>query len=148
MQQQEIEKICAKFRDKCHANGLRVTPQREAIYMELRQSVKHPTAEQVYARIKQRFRNISFDTVNRTLLTFAEIGLAEIVEGYGSPRRYDPDLSPHHHAHCIKCGRILDFENSDYDALEVPPEVSRAFEVISKKIVINAVCNDCRSKRK
>jgi len=126
--------------------GLKVTPQREAIYEELSKSDKHPTAEQLHARVRKRLPKVSLDTVNRTLLTFAEIGLADIVEGDGSPRRYDPDMDAHHHVHCVKCGTILDFCNSEFDALEVPSDIRRRFKVLSKKVVISAICPGCRCK--
>ena len=135
------------LRAKCRENGLRITPQRTAIYEELSRSGKHPSAEQLNARVKARFPNISLDTVNRTLLTFARMGLAEIVEGFGNARRYDPNLKSHHHVHCIKCGAITDFLNSDYDALKIPADIRRRFEIISKKVVLNGICPKCRGKR-
>ena len=130
----------------CREMGLKVTPQREAIYEELSRSGKHPTAEQLHARVRKHLPNVSLDTVNRTLLTFAEVGLADIVEGDGSPRRYDPDMSSHHHVHCVKCGTILDFRNSDFDDLEVPSGIRRRFKVLNKKVVISAICPACRRK--
>ncbi len=131
------------FRQTCRANGLRVTPQREVIYAELCRSGKHPTAEQLCARIRRRFPNLSLDTVNRTLQTFAEIGLAEVVEGHGSPRRYDPNLETHHHAHCLKCGTIVDFRNAEFDQIKAPAKVRREFKVISKKVVFTGICAKC-----
>jgi Fur family peroxide stress response transcriptional regulator len=119
-----------------------------AIYEALCHSGQHPSAEQLYSEVKRRFSNISFDTVNRTLLTFAKIGLAEFVEGFGSPRRYDADLKQHHHAHCIKCGAILDFHNPEFDDLEIPPEIEKKYKIVSKKVIINGICSKCRHQRK
>ena len=69
---QEFKKIC---REHC----LKVTPQRIAIYRELLNSATHPAADTIYQIVKKEYTNISFDTVNRTLLTFAKIGLVEVV---------------------------------------------------------------------
>ncbi len=143
MQERKPAETRDLFCRTCRESGLRVTPQREAIYSELCRSGKHPTAEQLHTRIRRRFANISLDTVNRTLLTFAEIGLAEVVEGYGSPRRYDPDLESHHHAHCIKCGAIIDFRNVEFDRIKAPAKVRREFKVISKKVVFTGICARC-----
>jgi Fur family peroxide stress response transcriptional regulator len=132
------------LRKICHKSGLRVTPQRIAIYQELCTSRKHPTAEQLHTTMKRRFPGISLNTVNLTLLKFAEIGLIDIVEGYGSPRRYDPRTEAHHHVHCIKCGCILDFESPDFDRLDIPQEVRREYQIVGMKVVLVGICTHCR----
>jgi len=136
----------AHLESRCRAHGLRLTAQRTAIYAAICCAKTHPTAEQLHTKIKRRFPNISLDTVNRTLLTFAEIGLVGIVEGYGSPRRYDPNLEKHHHAHCLKCGMILDFYEPQFDNLKVPAAIRRRFTIIGKKVILNGICAACRKK--
>jgi len=91
-----------EFINKCKALGLKVTPQRIAIYKEVLNSADHPSAEIIYKNIRKAHPNISFDTVNRTLLTLAEMEIIQIVEGSGDVRRFDPKAQPHHHLHCIK----------------------------------------------
>jgi Fur family peroxide stress response transcriptional regulator len=132
------------FRVACRVHGLRVTPQRVAIYEELCRSEEHPAAEQLHAKMRERFPNMSLDTVNRTLLTFAGIGLVEFVEGCGSPRRYDPNLKSHHHVHCVKCGAILDFYTATFDEPEIPREIGQEFTIISRRIVLTGICDRCR----
>lgn len=135
-----------EFYDLCRENNLRITPQRVAIYRSLIDSEHHPTAERVYHRIREEFPNISFDTVNRTLLKFAEIGLADIVEGMGSPRRYDPNTEMHHHLHCVKCGKVIDFTDEDYDSLVVPEKYRRKYTILNKRVILNIVCEKCLKK--
>jgi Fur family peroxide stress response transcriptional regulator len=126
--------------------GLKVTPQREVVYDELLRSGTHPTAEQLHSKVKKRLPNVSMDTVYRTLLTLVEIGLAAVVEGDGSPRRYDPETKAHHHVHCVKCGAIKDFLSSEFDALETPKDIRKSFEVLGKRVVISGICSRCRGK--
>jgi len=128
----------------CRDRGLRVTPQRTAIYEELCRSGNHPTAEQIYAAVKKKFPSISFNTVNETLLTFSRVKLVDIVEGFGSPRRYDPNRSHHHHVHCVKCGAILDFHNAAFDRLVPPPDIEADYEIINAKVVLTGICPKCR----
>jgi Fur family peroxide stress response transcriptional regulator len=129
---------------KSKENGLKITPQRTAIFQELLKSKDHPTADDIYKRIVKKIPNISFDTVNRTLLTFSKIGMIKVVEGYGQAKRYDPDLGIHHHFRCIRCGRIIDFHNKDYDNIAVPAEINKRFTVTSKKVVLEGLCGKCR----
>ena len=132
------------FQERCRENGLKVTPQRVAIYEEMCRSDNHPTAEQVYFGVKRRFSTISLNTVNQTLLTFSKVGIVEIVEGFGNPRRYDPNLRTHHHVHCVKCGGILDFNNPQYDKLQAPQNIKRQYDSLALKVILSGICSECR----
>jgi Fur family peroxide stress response transcriptional regulator len=133
----------AVFWQKSKESGLKRTPQRTAIFQELLKAKGHPTADAIYQRIVKKIPNISFDTVNRTLSTFSKIGVIKVVEGYGEPKRYDPDMGPHHHFRCLRCGRIIDFHNKDYDNIAVPREIAAMFMVTGKKVVLEGLCGQC-----
>ncbi|MCF8384002.1 MAG: transcriptional repressor [Chlorobium sp.] len=132
-----------RFVAVCRDHNLKITPQRTAIYTMLRNCRDHPSADQVYRLIKKDFPNISFETVNRTLLIFASIGLISIVESTSGVRRFDPDLNSHHHMHCIRCGKIIDFQHAGYDALEVPEALYEEFPVLAKRVVLHVICPSC-----
>lgn len=124
--------------------GLRVTPQRLGVWKALSGNREHPSADKVYRAVRKMLPNISFDTVNRTLVHFAELGLVHVVEGTSEVKRYDPVTREHHHMRCVKCGRILDFENEGYNSLAVPQEVTRQFQIIRKRVVLEGLCRTCR----
>ena len=132
------------FYRKSKEYGLKVTPQRTAIYQELLKAKDHPSADDIYRKIVKKIPNISFDTVNRTLSTFSKIGITDVVEGYGQPKRYDPDLDIHHHFRCTRCNKIIDFHNEDYDNLIVPHEILKQFTVFQKKVVLEGLCDRCK----
>ena len=134
------------FKEKCRENALKITPQRTAIYEELLKAKDHPSADILYNRVRNRLPNISFDTVYRTLLSFSEMGIADVVEGYGEPKRFDPDTREHHHFRCVKCGNILDFKNDIYDNLEIPEKFKKEFRVIKKRVVLEGICKKCSKK--
>ncbi len=135
------------FREKCRENNLKVTPQRVIIYEELLKSKDHPNAEVLFERVKKIFPDISLDTVNRALLTFSQIGIVNIVEGNGEPRRFDPDIENHHHFRCVKCNTIIDFDYKLYDNIEVPEKIDKKFTVLNKKVLLQGYCNKCRNKK-
>lgn len=137
-----------RFQARCHAHGLRVTPQRIAVYDELCRAKNHPTAEQVHAGLQDQYPTISLNTVNETLLTLAQVGLAVIVEGFGGPRRYDAVTSPHHHLHCRQCGTIFDFHHRAFDRIKLPEKASGNFEVVSTRVVATGICTACQDKRR
>ena len=134
------------FYRKSKEHGLKITPQRTAIYQELLKAKDHPSADIIYKKILKTIPNISFDTVNRTLLTFSKIGITNIVEGYGQPKRYDPDINTHHHFRCIQCNSIMDFYDKNYDNIAVPEEINKQCTVISRKVVLEGLCSKCRRR--
>jgi Fur family peroxide stress response transcriptional regulator len=144
MQEKERENKIHEFMQICHEHQLKVTPQRVAVYQGLLDSDRHPTADVIYQMVTREFPSISFDTVNRTLLTFAKIGIVDVVEIFGGAKRFDPNVTQHHHLHCAQCGRIFDFYSPAYDDLKVPEEVQRDFQVISKRVVFKGICRKCR----
>jgi Fur family peroxide stress response transcriptional regulator len=134
------------FYGKCGEHGLKVTPQRIAVYHELAKAKDHPSAEAIFRRLRKALPHISLDTVNRTLLTFSRIGIANVVEGYGEPKRFDSNIHRHHHMRCIKCNSIIDFQSDLYDRIRIPEGIKRQFTVLNKRVVLEGVCRKCEGK--
>ena len=138
----EADTIVHKFKQA----GLKMTPQRLATYRVLLGSRDHPYANSIYRKVRRIFSHISFDTVNRTLSTFSKMGIVRVVEGRGDPRRFDPNPRNHHHFRCMKCNTIIDFANDSWDRLRVPPGIEKQHAVLSKKVLLEGICNKCRTK--
>jgi Fur family peroxide stress response transcriptional regulator len=132
------------FIDKCKQAGLKITPQRIAIYNELIKSKEHPSAEMLYEQIRKIFPNISLDTVNRTLITMSEIGLAELVVSSGGAKRFDGGIKKHQHFRCIKCKRIIDFQHKPFENIRVPKEISKKYTVLRKTVYLEGICDLCK----
>jgi Fur family transcriptional regulator, peroxide stress response regulator len=128
----------------CRDNGLKVTPQRTAIFLQLLKTDQHPSAEMLYEKIKQKFPNISLDTVNRTLITLSEIGAAFVVEGTGDVRRYDAEMDEHQHFRCVKCRRIIDFHHKAFDDVKLPAYIDKKFTILRKTVYVEGICDKCR----
>ncbi|MHC4418230.1 MAG: Fur family transcriptional regulator, partial [Planctomycetota bacterium] len=124
-----------------------VTPQRLAVFKALLEMGQHPSAEAVFRKVKQVFPSISLDTVNRTLLTFSEIGLAFVVEGSGDAKRFDGNLETHQHFKCVRCKRIVDFYHRPFENVKVPAGIGKKFTVLRKTVYIEGICDVCSQKR-
>lgn len=133
-----------RFEGLCRKAGLRVTPQRIAVYKVLVNSKDHPSADSVYHQVRQDVRNISFDTVNRTLITLSKIGAAFVVEGSGDVKRFDGNLEGHQHFKCIKCKKIIDFHHEPFDNIELPESVESEFTVLRKTVLLEGLCRACQ----
>jgi Fur family peroxide stress response transcriptional regulator len=132
------------LRARCREAGLKITPQRMAVYKVLIESKQHPSAEVVFRKVRGVIPNISLDTVNRTLLTLADIGAASIVEGTGDVKRFDGKLETHQHFKCIKCKRIVDFHYKPFDNISVPKNISSTFTALRKTVYLEGICDVCR----
>ena len=130
--------------NKCKEHNLKITPQRVAIYKELSMSKDHPSADVVFKKVRKTFPNISFDTVNRTVLTFSKIGIIDVVEGSGDPKRFDADINRHHHFHCLRCSSIIDIYNKYYDDIKIPRDVKMQLTVLKHKVCLEGFCGKCR----
>jgi len=137
----DVEEV---FRSKCREANLKITPQRTIIFDALINDKGHPTADIVFQRVRKKIPNISFDTVSRTLLSFVDMGLLKVVEGYGRPKRFDTDTGSHHHFQCLKCNKIIDFCNTGFDTLEIPKDIKSRFTVTGKKVVLEGFCDSCK----
>jgi Fur family peroxide stress response transcriptional regulator len=106
----ESQRASAMMRDLKQA-GLKLTPQRMAIVRLFAGDESHPTAQDLFERLRPAFPTMSFATVYNTLDALAKAGLAGLVRipgKRGDAARFDPNTTPHHHAVCDGCGAVLD----------------------------------------
>jgi Fur family peroxide stress response transcriptional regulator len=139
-----VQESMEAFRIRCRETGLKVTPQRTAVYKALLEATDHPSADAVFRQVRQIFPSISLDTVNRTLLTLSEIGAAFVVEGSGDAKRFDANLKNHQHFKCLKCRHIIDFHHEPFDRIEVPENLAARFTVLRKTVYLEGLCDVCR----
>lgn len=105
------------FREKLQEKGLKVTPQRVAIFEAILELDNHPTADDIIAFIKKNHPNISLGTVYKVLDTLVENNLLKKVKTDKDIMRYDPHLTNHHHLYCAQTERIEDFEDEKLNEL-------------------------------
>ena len=125
------------------AAGLRLTRQRLEIIREIAGAVDHPDADVIFHRVRERVPTISPDTVYRTLDVLARRGLVERIP---MPRatRFDPDLSPHHHFVCDRCGRLVDVRTDVISPVPAPPTVLDGIgDVHSVHLQMWGTCKTC-----
>lgn len=131
------------FRQVCKAHKLSLTPQRVAIYKALLASEDHPRTEDIFNLVRASFPDISMDTVYRTLNKFTAIGLANLLEGCGQARRYDPMTAQHHHFRCKRCNAVIDFHDERFNTLRPPDFITEKYAVSSVKVILEGICDKC-----
>jgi len=132
----------------CRENGMRLTPQRMEIFRAIDGVRDHPSAYEVFTRVRTLHPTISLDTVYRTLEIFEQWGLVAKLQFLSDKIRYDSDLSVHHHMICSKCKKIWDFKWDEFDKIKLPADISRWGKPDKKDVLIQGVCLDCEKKEK
>lgn len=127
--------------------GLKLTPQRLAVFRALRASRSHPTAEELYREVRRRVPMISRNTIYQTLEALKQAG--EISEvGMGNvAARFEPNQERHDHAVCLRCRAILDIPDQPGWRPRVPRRLGRRFKVLGHRIEFLGYCVACLKGR-
>jgi len=136
-----LDRMISKLRE----NDYRITPQRLAVLRILADSVGHPSAENIYQKVKQDFPTTSLATVYKTLIVMKEIG--EVLElGFGEGgNRYDGNKPyPHPHLICNECGRIVDPDLSTLQDVTEELMKTTGFIINTHRMDFFGVCPNCQ----
>ena len=138
-------RVTAMLRDLKQA-GLKATPQRVAVIETFASDASHPTAQELYDRLRARFPSMSFATVYNTLDALASKGLASTLR-LGTAARFDPNGTPHHHAVCDQCGAVSDIPTESMAPSEhVKARLAAAapgFVIRAEERIFRGVCAGC-----
>jgi Fur family transcriptional regulator, stress-responsive regulator len=126
--------------------GLRVTPQRQAIFRLLEGNESHPTVESLFEQARAGMATISLKTVYQTVHDLEALGEVRILDlGTGSVR-VDPNVEgEHHHLLCTGCGLVRDLP-LEFAGLQVPIRYRRDFTVDDVQVIFRGRCRTCSDR--
>lgn len=113
--------------------------QREAILAAVCVMRNHPTADEIYEKLKKDFPRLSLGTVYRNLNLFVRNGDIRRILIPGEGDRFDFRLDAHQHLHCSRCGRVYDV-NATVDIKLLEDEV----QLDSYTLVLHGACGQCK----
>ncbi|MCG3179294.1 MAG: Peroxide-responsive repressor PerR [Phycisphaerae bacterium] len=123
----------AMLREALARQGQRFTRQRARVYEVLCATDRHPTAEEVYVKVKRELPSVSLATVYKSLDALVQCGLAQkLTYGDGSAR-FDANIKHHPHLRDLETGQVLDvpMELADRVALRLPDDVIAGIQKMS-----------------
>jgi Fur family transcriptional regulator, peroxide stress response regulator len=124
------------------AKGLRVTPQRFAVYANLRSRTDHPTVEQILADLNRDCPVSSQATIYSSLQTLRAADLVREVLLEEGVSRYDANIEPHHHFRCECCGAIEDIAWDSLGQLQFD-RLRSGLSVDGYQVTIRGKCDRC-----
>ena len=86
----------------------RMTQQRKIIMNEVRKLHSHPTADEIYVRVRKKLPHISMGTVYRNLDILSRTGFIKKIDPGSTQMRFDGKVEDHYHIICMVCSGIED----------------------------------------
>ena len=124
----------------------RLTPQRVELVRLIAASDGHPSASQLYTKIKRQFPTISHATVYKTLALLKEMNQVLEIDLHNDSHYDGNRPQPHPHLICIKCNKIIDGEVSlDQESLRRLEQTS-GFKILRPQIALYGLCPDCKEQ--
>jgi Fur family ferric uptake transcriptional regulator len=130
----------------------RMTDQRQVILEEVTKDPGHPTADEIYERVRKRMPRISMGTVYRNLDILASNGLISRIQPGLPQMRFDGKTRDHYHLTCIRCGKIEDAPieplNQTLENLENALGHLTKYGIFGHKLEFVGLCKICMAREK
>ena len=135
-------------------NGYKMTPQRKEIlqiFVE-NEADPHLSAEEVHEFLKKKDFDFGLATVYRNVELLCSLGILSKINFDDGCTRYelapnDPKAHQHHHLICLKCKKIIEFEEDLLDGLENEITNKSGFEIVNHEVKFFGYCADCKGKK-
>lgn len=125
----------AALSEQLKARDVRPTPQREVVLRVILEKRDHPTADEIFARVKASMPTISLATVYNCLDALVQGGLVRSVNFERGPTRYCPNLHPHAHFHDETTGSTHDIDLPEGLLSQVKTILPAGYDASSVEII-------------
>jgi Fur family ferric uptake transcriptional regulator len=134
------------FRSYIAQKGLKYTNQRDFIARTFFRVRSHISLDELFRRVRKTEPGIGYATVYRTMKILTDSGLAVTRQFGDGQTRYEnlPEGGHHDHLICLKCSRIVEFQNQKIEDLQNETASHYGFTVISHKLELYGYCSACR----
>jgi len=131
---------------KMQSLGLRITPQRFAVYANLLSRSDHPTVEEILSEVNRELPISSKATIYSALTVLRKVGLVKEVLLEEGLTRYDANVKPHHHFYCQNCSAIVDINWETFSNIQLD-QLPLELHAESYEVIVKGKCNrqDCQS---
>lgn len=139
-----------EFKQKCREQGLALTNQRLAVYQFLAGTDTHPSPDDVYDAVRQKYPALSRMSVYRILDALAQKGIIQKITYAGNKIRYDGNAARHCHFACRICGRVYDIPSELETLSELPIKINppKDFQIEDFSISLTGICQYCFNMEK
>lgn len=137
----------AELLQSLRAAGYRLTPQRESVLAAIAGSGSHLTAEQIMARVRERYPYMNKSAIYRSLDLLVELGLVTQTDLGRGRVEYELHRHPHHHhLICRRCRRIEQVDHAAFAALAKKLETVYGFQADLDHFAVFGRCKRCQAR--
>ena len=135
----------ARMVERLKETDHRITPQRLAILQVLATSDGHPSAEDIYRQLVDRYPTMSPATVYKTLNLLKSQGEVLELEFSDLANRYDGRKPyPHPHVICTACGAVVDPAFQGLEEITARVVAETGFQIHTHRLDFFGICPGCR----
>ena len=118
--------------------------KRDAILHCVKSTDVHPSADWVYAQLRQEREDISLATVYRNLSLFKQQGQIASLGTVNGVERFDGNTAPHVHFICGRCASVIDLHDiSVPDSLSAQAAACAGGAVDTCHLSFTGLCSRC-----
>ena len=142
-----MEDLQKRLQERQH----KMTPQRRIVLqIFLDRPGEHLSAEDVHGILRSNHSEIGLATVYRSLELLNKLGLLQKMEFGDGCSRYelnttDPSAHQHHHLICIRCNKVIEFEDDLLEALEQDIADKSGFRIVDHQVKFFGICKECQA---
>jgi Fur family peroxide stress response transcriptional regulator len=125
-------------------NPARNTRQLAMVWQAVKDDKSHPTADQVYERVRRKLPNISLGTVYRNLQKLVALKKLQVLM-LGRSQHFDPLVQRHQHFICEVCDRVYDVIVDSQREIRPAKLPDEGFTVTSHHLAFYGTCKGCSS---
>ena len=129
MKQKDIQQL---FVDALKSEGIKLTPQRQAVFSNIMNSEGHRECSDIHDSISKEGIDVSRATVYRTLDILVNYNLIRKLVIGNEKAKYEKKIGRKHHDHmiCIETGDIIEFENDAIEELQEKEAKKHGYEIV------------------
>lgn len=127
------------------SKNIRLSHQRLLVLDYLVTHKDHPSAEEIYKKLREVDPILSQATIYNTLNILVENHLIRELDFNERFKRYDFEGEGHSHFVCDSCHRIYDLKPEDVEVIFKGPS---SFQVDTKELTLRGICPSCREKKR
>jgi Fe2+ or Zn2+ uptake regulation protein len=124
------------------AKQQRHTKQLEVTWQAVKGDASHPTADQVFLKVRRQLPNVSLGTVYRNLQKLVGEGKLRVLT-LERAQHFDPLTSSHQHFICEKCKQVFDVHLDSRERRLLSRLPADGFTVTSHQLSFFGRCKQC-----
>lgn len=136
------------FDEFIRSKGLRHTLQRQKVLETFLSAEKHVSIDELHRLVKNKYPEIGYTTIYRTMKLFSESGLCGEIDFGDGVLRFEHKFGHQHHDHliCTRCGKFIEVVKPEIEEMQDALARKYRFTPTKHKLQIFGICNRCFKK--